>query len=130
MTVALDDSNFLLFAASIYRTSGLYEDAEFVKDIDRIKCVEKLMQKYRRNGSMNIRLILNHLTILFNVFEEKGCQEMLCFKLCSFLDILIPFLTFIGKMPKTVKSLEIPLSDIPVDTGTIVLLRELRRTNV
>jgi hypothetical protein len=130
--VTLDDSNFLLYAATYYRNPGLHEDAEFMKDIDRIKCVEKLMQKYRRNGTMNIRLILNHLTILFNVFDERGCQQMLIFKLCSFLDVLIPFLAFIHKMPKDSRALgiEVPLTDIPPDDATIQMLRELRRVNL
>lgn len=125
----LDDSNFITIASSSYRNFGLFEDSEFQKDVDRIKCIEKLMQKYRKTGEINLRLILNHIIILFNLFEENDCRSMLIFKLYRFLDILFPILLYIGKMPKQSFQLREDLysSDIPLDETTIIQLRKMRR---
>ena len=97
----LDESNFILYAAKYYDNINCSSYDEFEDDLKRIKYLKKLFKKYRDTGELKVRLILNHLIILYNVFEHTACTNMLCFKLFDYLDLLKPFLIFLSFWPNT-----------------------------
>ena len=80
-------------------------------------------------GELKERLVLNHLTILYNLFD-KGATRMLFFKLRNYLDILIPFLVVLGRLPTKVEGIGIQgrivyTNDVEVDPYVVDLLRSI-----
>ena len=64
--------NWLLFAQQNYDNPTLEKEEEFYDDIKRFKYLKRLFRKYEITGDIKIRLILNHLVVLQNVFGVEG----------------------------------------------------------
>jgi len=129
MFETLDDSNFMLFAAKYYDNPGA-DALEFEDDIARIKYIKRLFSKYRDGKELRERLILNHIIVLYNVFEHKACTRMLCFRLYEYLEYLKPFLVYLSYWPKSVEPVGVNKviiydSDIYLDTNIVEALRKV-----
>ena len=100
--IDLNDDNFMLFAAKSYDRPHCIQ-SEFDEDLKRIKYVKRLIKRYRTNGDLKERLILNHIIILANVFGIEASVRMLFLKLDK-LDypILKTFLLYLNYMPSKV----------------------------
>ena len=64
----LDDTNFMLYAAAHYDNPQCYDTDEFYDDLKRFKYLKRLLNRYKETGELKERLILNHLTVIYNVF--------------------------------------------------------------
>ena len=125
----IDESNFILYAAQSYDNPQCMDETEFFDDLKRFKYLKRLFNKYKENGELKERLVLNHLTILYNLFD-KGATRMLFFKLRNYLDILIPFLVVLGRLPTKVEGIGIQgrivyTNDVEVDPYVVDLLRSI-----
>ena len=125
----IDESNFILFAAQSYDNPQCMDETEFFDDLKRFKYLKRLFNKYKENGELKERVVLNHLTILYNLFD-KGATRMLFFKLRNYLDILIPFLVVLGRLPTKVEGIGIQgrivyTNDVEVDPYVVDLLRSI-----
>jgi len=91
----LNDDNFLLYAARNYHTPRSINAEEFYDDLHRFKYIKRLINRYNRGGDLGERLLLNHITVLFNVFGHEPCLNMLEFKIgMGDFPIIKPFLVF------------------------------------
>lgn len=122
----ITEENFELIAAKYYINPNCTDKEEFLEDFSRIKYIKRLFRRYRKTGKLKERLILNHLVILFNVFENTGCQKLLFFKLQGNLDILKPFLITINRLPKKIEinNKTFYTSDISMDQNIVEILRK------
>lgn len=102
----IDESNFVLFAAQCYDNQQCIDESEFFDDLKRFKYLKRLFNKYKEGGELKERLVLNHLTLLYNLFND-GATRMLVFKLRDYLDILKPFLIYLSRMPERVEGIGI-----------------------
>ena len=68
----LNENNYLLFAIKFYDNPHALTKEEFEDDLKRIKYVKRLLKRYKNTGVLKTHLILNHLTVLFNVFGEAA----------------------------------------------------------
>lgn len=50
--------------------SSIIDAEEFKDETLRFKFVFKILRRYKNSGQLNVRLLLNHLIILHNVFED------------------------------------------------------------
>jgi hypothetical protein len=92
----LSEDNFLLFAAKNYYNPRCIDADEFYDDLNRFKYVKRLVNRYTNGGELSERLILNHITIILNVFGHESGKKMLEYKLgLESLNILKPFLVFL-----------------------------------
>lgn len=108
MKEKLCPSNFVLYAMKQYSNSLYTGIDEFREDILRVKYIKRLLLKYRNNGDLKERLILNHLIILQNVFGAEACTRILFYKLPRDLhSYLKTFLEYLQYLP-----LEIPEVDL------------------
>ena len=76
----LDEKSFLLIAAKNYdmkRSSGV---EEFYDDLKRFQYLKRLFKRYEDDGDLRIRLILNHIVVLYNCFGSAA-TNMLFYKL-------------------------------------------------
>lgn len=68
----LNSSNFLLFAIKYYKNSGYITREEFETDVKRIKYINRLMKKHHVSGELNRHLLMNHLIIIFNCWDDAA----------------------------------------------------------
>lgn len=124
----LTEENFLLFAAKHYWPVH-YSVAEFNSDLKRITYIKRLLKKYKKTGVLSERLILNHLILLYNVFEPTmSVNKMLFFKINKdYYSSLKTFLVYLNRMPIEIEinNNKIISSNIPVDMEIAKILREL-----
>lgn len=121
----LTEGTFTLFAAKHYDNAQCCDTEEFYDDLKRFKYLKRLFGKYVETGDLKERLILNHIVILFNVFNDQT-SRMLFFKLENYYSYLKPFLVLLNQMPDSVLTPEgkiIYSSDIEMDQNIVSTLR-------
>ena len=118
----LNEGNYLLFAIKFYDNPQAVTKDDFESDLKRIRYVKRLLKKYKNSGELKVHLILNHLIILFNVFNDAAVpllfynlEEELWPSIKSFLI----FLKRIPEYPKTV------VDDINADENCLEQLNAL-----
>ena len=122
----LDESSFLIFAASNYdmkKSSGI---EEFYDDLKKFQYLKRLFKRYEDDNDLKVRLILNHLIILYNCFGPQA-TNLLFFKLKDQHQYLKPFVMFLNYMPDVIEyeDVKIPNSDIPLDLNIVKELRKI-----
>ena len=125
----MDDNNFFLYAAHHY-SNPCVDQQEFLDDLNRIKNLRRLFGRYEKHGELKERLILNHLMVLYNVFEHKALTRMLVFKLYDHLHILKPFLMLLNYWPELVENIgtenvSIRSNEIVMDMRVVDVLRKI-----
>ena len=66
----LTQENYIGIAMHYYDNVQCNTISEFETDLYRIICVKKLIDKYLSSGKVNLRLLLNHIIVLRNSFNE------------------------------------------------------------
>ena len=121
----LSENNFLLYAMHHYDNPQCHSIEEFEEDLKKFLYLKKLLSRYKRDGELRERLILNHIIVLYNVFGE-ATTNMLFYKIDKdYWDTLITFLVYLDRMPETIIEYSIKLSDIPLDETVISTLRKI-----
>ena len=72
--------NWLLFAQHNYDNPILEKEKEFYDDLKRFKYLKRLFRKYRITGKIKVRLAVNHIIVLQNVFGVEAAVTLLLFK--------------------------------------------------
>lgn len=108
----LNGDNFLLFAIKNYESPQAVTKEDFERDLNHFKYIKRLLKRYRSSGELRVHLLLNHFTILYNIFGEAA-TPMLFFKIEKDLwPSLKSFIMFLNKLPEYPKS---GIHDIQVD---------------
>ena len=68
----LNESNYMLFAIKFYDNPQALTTEDFEDDLKRIKYIKRLLKRYKNTGELKVHLILNHMTVLFNVFNDAA----------------------------------------------------------
>ena len=68
----LNENNYMLFAIKFYNNPHAVTKEDFEDDLKRIKYIKRLLKRYKNTGVLKTHLILNHLTVLFNVFDDAA----------------------------------------------------------
>lgn len=109
----LNDSNFLQYAMRHYARPSCTSVNDFNDDLNRIKHLKKLLNKVHNDKTVKIQLLLNHLTILYNVFDQNACTAMLFHRTDrEYWDILKTLLTYLNIMPEFIPELGIVTTGI------------------
>ena len=86
-----------MYAIKHYENPHCEGEKEFHDDMKRFKYIKRLLKKYKVNGVLKERLLLNHIIILRNLFGNEACVTLLLFKTQSeHLDVLKSFLLFLN----------------------------------
>jgi len=100
----LNENNYLLFAIRFYNNPHALTKEDFEDDLKRIKYVKRLLKRYKNTGVLKTDLILNHLTVLFNVFDDAA-TPLLFYNLEEDLwPAIKSFLIFLKRVPEYPKS--------------------------
>jgi len=112
--------NWLLFAQQNYDNPTVETEIEFYDDIKRFKYLKRLFRKYEITGDIKIRLVLNHVIVLQNVFGVEAAITLLLYKVDrSYWSALKTILDYLGYLYPH------ELDNVKVDKNIDELLREL-----
>ena len=125
----LNEKNYLHFAMKFYDNRQCTSIEEFNEDLNKIKYVKRLFNRFLDTGELRTNLILNHLIVVYNVFENEAATRMLFFRVeKKFYSILKPFLIFLNRLPEKIKGIDgedIQTNHIPLNETTIKELRKI-----
>ena len=105
----LNDDNYLLFAIKFYENPHAVTREDFEDDLKKIKYVKRLLRRYQNSNVLKTHLILNHLTVLFNVFGDAAVPLLFYNLERDLWSAIKSFLVFLGKLTSE------DVGDIPVD---------------
>ena len=122
----LTENTFLLYAAQNYRNPSCVSMKEFESDLKRFKYIKRLLKRYKKSGVLSERLILNHLILLHNVFNE-ALVPMLFLKFeTDFWKEIKTFLVFLNYLPERYQiSNATNETDVQLDINIINKLRKI-----
>ena len=128
--MTLDEDTFIMFASRHYDIGNMATIDDFIADTKRFKYLRKLFSRYKNKKELRVRLILNHLVVIYNCFGDAA-TPMLFYKLADHLKELKPFLICINRLPETVvlNGQFINTVDIQIDEVIVKELRELLRND-
>jgi hypothetical protein len=100
----LNENNYMLFAIKFYDNPQALTKEDFEDDLKRIKYIKRLLKRYKNTGVLKTHLVLNHLTILFNVFNDAAVP-LLFYNLDRDLwPVIKSFLVFLNRLPEYPKT--------------------------
>jgi hypothetical protein len=100
----LNENNYILFAIKYYENPQSVTMEDFESDLKRIRYVKRLLKRYKNTGELKTHLILNHLIILFNVFNDAAVP-LLFYNLEEELwPSIKSFLVFLNRLPEYPKT--------------------------
>jgi len=116
----LNKDNFMLFAIKFYENPTTLTQEEFEEDLNRFKYVKRWLKKYHESGKINSHLLLNHLIIIFNCWNDAAIP-MLFYKIdYNCWGYLMSFLTYLDRIPEYPHT---PLHDIECDINIAKILK-------
>jgi len=118
----LNENNYLLFAIKFYENPQALTREDFDDDLKRIKYIKRLLKRYKNTGELKVHLILNHLTVLFNVFDDAAVALLfynLEEDLWPYLKSFLVFLNRVAEYPRTA------INEIEQDKDCLKQLQEL-----
>jgi hypothetical protein len=126
MIEILNKDNFILYCMKHYDNPQCTSVREFEEDLNRFLYLQKLLTRYINNkDELRERLILNHLIVLFNLFNDATIN-ILFYKLDKeYWNILITFLIYLNRMPDVLPQYSIIASDFILDDYIVLNLRKI-----
>ncbi len=121
----IDQENFLIYATKMYENPHCVSVDEFNEDLRRFSSVKRLLLRLTRNDEkVNIRMLLNHIMIISNVFGATAAVRLL-YVYCpeethTFLTSIFLFLNI---LPADIPEVNLPL--IAINAPIINKLKEL-----
>lgn len=94
-----DENSYVTAALHSYDNMSCITLEEFKEDLNRVTTIRKCITKYIEDGEINVRLVLNHYIVLFNVFGATAF-DLLDYKIDeSYRPIAFAFLVKINRLP-------------------------------
>lgn len=118
----LNENNYMLFAIKFYDNPQAVTKEDFEDDLKRIKYIKRLLKRYKNTGVLKTHLILNHLIVLFNVFNDAAVPLLLYNLDCELWPSIKSFLVFLNRLPEYPKT---TLHSIIEDSECTLQLQEV-----
>ena len=116
----LTPDNIMMFAMKHYDNPSCVDRKEFLDDMKRFKYLKRLFRKYDTSDILKVRLILNHIIVLANVFGVDASSTLLFFKIeKKHWSTLKTFLVYLHYMPEN------DMKDIATDVKVLKELRDI-----
>ena len=101
----INDENVVVYAATNYYNPKCSDVEDFYEDLNRLKYIKRLINRYHESNEIPTRLLLNHLIIFTNTFTIKASVRIFKHKYNPKIwTVLKPFLIHLGY----IKSSEFP----------------------
>lgn len=73
---------------------------EFRDDVSRFVYVKRIIRRYKNSGECNIRLLINHMVILNNVFDSLVTDHLLTTSSDDIEEQIYALLKFFNRLPQ------------------------------
>jgi len=95
----LNHENWLFFAIQNYNNplSVTYQD--FEEDLKRFKYIKRLLKRYETTGELKTHLILNHVIVLYNVFDDAATPLLFYRVEATYWSTIKAFMLFLNRLP-------------------------------
>ena len=124
----ITEKNFFLYAAKNYDNSSCAGLDDFYEDLNHIKYIKRLFNRYESKGELKDRLITNHLILLYNIFGVEPATKILFFKLNEkYWPLLKTFLVGLNVLPDVITGIsnkDINTVEIKIDQNIVERLRQ------
>jgi hypothetical protein len=100
----LNEDNYILFAIKYYENPQSVTMDDFESDLKRIRYVKRLLKRYKNTGELKTHLIVNHLIILFNVFNDAAVPLLFYNLEKELWPSIKSFLIFLNRLPEYPKT--------------------------
>jgi len=118
--VDVTEENYLIVAAKHYSNPQCSSTEEFYEDLNRIKYIKRLINRYHETGDLSDRLLMNHIIVFCNVFTINIGIKIMALKLeYKYWPVIKPFLV------KLKYILPDDLTGIQMDPKVVKVLREV-----
>ena len=95
----LDHENWLFFAIQNYNNPSSVTYSDFEEDLKRFKYLKRLLRRYETTGELKTHLILNHVIVLYNVFDDAA-TPLLFYKVeATYWSVIKAFMLFLNRLP-------------------------------
>lgn len=121
----LNEDNYLLFAIKYYDNPQSLTKEDFDSDLKKFKYIKRLLNRYKITKNikdLKVHLILNHLIILFNVFNEATIPLLFYNLDKSYWPSIKSFLIFLNRVPEYPKTF---INSIEEDKDCLSLLNKI-----
>ena len=97
----LTPDNWMFFAIQNYDNPTSVTYSDFEEDLNRIKYIKRLLRRYDTTGELKTHLILNHIIVMYNVFDDAA-TPLLFYKIeATYWSILKAFMLFLNRLPES-----------------------------
>ena len=118
----LNEDYYVLFAIKHYDNPSAVTKEDFLDDLRRFKYIKRLINKYLKNGEVKLHLLLNHIIIVYNVFNEAA-TPLLFYKMDKeYWSIIKSIMIFLERYPQVETD---TLKRIPINEQIIKELKSL-----
>ncbi len=112
----------LLYAMKNYDNPGCRTLDEFESDYQKFSLIAKMIKK----DDANVKLILNYIIMLYNVFQYDACTKLLFKKVdTEYWNKLKPFILYLNYMPEVITDLSVVSSNIGMNQQIVDELRKI-----
>ena len=118
----LNEENHLLFAIKHYENPHASTMEDFEEDLKRFKYVQRHLKKYVETGDIKLHLLINHIIILYNVFDDAATSMLFYKSKKEYWSAIKTIQMFLERYPNVPGE---QLDAIPVDYNLYKQLREI-----
>jgi len=98
----LTPDNWLFFAIQNYNNPSSVTYADFEEDLKRFKYIKRLLKRYATTGELKTHLILNHVIVLYNVFDDAATLLLFHKVDQNYWPQIRAFMLFLNRLPPSI----------------------------
>ena len=125
----LTNDNIELYCVQNYDNPQCLSYEDYQNDMRRFKYIKRLLNQYRNSNILKIRLLLNHIIMIYNLFNNDAATRILFFKTTpEDWDILKTLLVFLNRLPNSIVGINnstINTIDIKSNTNIEKMLKDI-----
>ncbi|ADO99268.1 hypothetical protein Np050604_165 [Cyanophage S-RIM44] len=95
----LTPENWIFFAIKHYNNPQSVTYSDFEEDLNRIRYIKRLFKRYESSGELKTHLILNHIIVMYNVFDDAATPLLFYKTEATHWSYLKAFLLFLERLP-------------------------------
>jgi hypothetical protein len=97
----LTPENWILFAIKHYNNPQSVTYSDFEEDLNRIRYIKRLFKRYESSGELKTHLILNHIIVMYNVFDDAATPLLFYKTEATHWSYLKAFMLFLNRLPQS-----------------------------
>ena len=98
----LTPDNWLFFAIQNYNNPSSVTYSDFEEDLKRFKYIKRLLKRYETTGELKTHLILNHVIVLYNVFDDAATPLLFYKTEATYWSQIKAFMLFLNRLPPSI----------------------------